>query len=94
MMLHVRHAKGGKDRLVPWLFPSEGKAHINLNESTEPMHNSSVQDAFVPRSKKAASISALQFIRFATMPSSGVPSSKSDEHYLIDRGLNPGALQE
>ena len=29
-----------------WLVPSEGKDHINLSQSTEPMHKSSVQDAF------------------------------------------------
>ena len=29
-----------------WLFPSEGKDHIALSKSTEPMHKSSVQDAF------------------------------------------------
>jgi site-specific recombinase XerD len=29
-----------------WLFPSEGKAHLPLTNSTEPMHKSSVQDAF------------------------------------------------
>jgi len=29
-----------------WMFPSEGKDHIALKESTEPMHKSSVQDAF------------------------------------------------
>jgi len=29
-----------------WLFPSEGKTHILLANSTEPMHKSSVQDAF------------------------------------------------
>jgi len=66
LMIHVRHAKGGKDRYVPlpqrtlemlrgywvthrnpvWLFPSEGKAHLPLANSTEPMHKSSVQDAF------------------------------------------------
>ena len=29
-----------------WLFPSEGKDHIDLSKATEPMHKSSVQDAF------------------------------------------------
>lgn len=29
-----------------WLFPSEGKAHISLQKATEPVHKSSVQDAF------------------------------------------------
>ena len=29
-----------------WLFPSEGKDHIDLSKSTEPMHKSSAQKAF------------------------------------------------
>lgn len=29
-----------------WLFPSEGRAHINLAKATEPMHKSGVQEAF------------------------------------------------
>ena len=29
-----------------WLFPSEGKDHIDLSKATEPMHKSSVQAAF------------------------------------------------
>ena len=29
-----------------WLFPSEGKDHVDLSKATEPMHKSSVQDAF------------------------------------------------
>lgn len=29
-----------------WLFPSEGRAHLNLAKATEPIHHSGVQEAF------------------------------------------------
>ena len=37
---------GVTHRNPTWIFPSEGKDHIALKDSTEPMHKSSVQDAF------------------------------------------------
>src|SRR5260370_39804705 len=48
-----------------WMFPSEGKDHIALKESTEPMHKRSVQDAFRAALKetkfnKAASVHTLR----------------------------------
>ena len=51
-----------------WLFPSEGKDHVDLSKATEPMHKSSVQDArSVRRSNRAATTSAPRCILLDTV---------------------------
>lgn len=50
-----------------WMFPSEGKDHIPLKDSIEPMHKTSVQDAFRAALKdtkinKAASVHTLRHV--------------------------------
>jgi site-specific recombinase XerD len=57
LVIHLRHRKGNKDRYLPLpqptltatgvlIFPSEGRRHRDLSQATEPLHKSSVQDAF------------------------------------------------
>ena len=58
-----------------WMFPSEGRVHVELKSSTEPMHKSTVQHAFRAALKetkinKAASVHTLRhYAEFRTMPS-------------------------
>ena len=58
-----------------WMFPSEGRDHIELKKATEPLHKSGVQDAFRAALKetkinKTASVHTLRhYAEFPTMPS-------------------------
>jgi integrase/recombinase XerD len=67
-----------------WLFPSEGRAHINLVKATEPMHKSGVQEAFhaalkQSRINKLASVHTLRH-SWAT--------------HLLEGGVNLRLIQE
>jgi site-specific recombinase XerD len=68
-----------------WMFPSEGKDHIPLKQSSEPMHKSSVQDAFRAPLKetkinKAASVQTLKHSWATHMVEAGVNLRLSQEY--------------